>query len=121
MTHDEMIAVIHAESEGKTILRRNTFPRGYWFVKGKSEAFNFGLMDYKVEEEPETPMLPPIGFKWGVGTAVRKKSGSWWEGKIVGFYSTEQTPFGYCIQLDKPFGPVQIYPETALELIEVKK
>lgn len=56
--------------------------------------------------------------RWVLGTRVRKKSGSWWEGTIVGTYSTEQTPIGYCVQLDNvPNGPVQIYPETALELI----
>lgn len=49
------------------------------------------------------------------GDIVRKKSGSWWEGRVVGTYSTEQTPRGYAVQLDKPFGPVQIYPESALE------
>jgi hypothetical protein len=49
---------------------------------------------------------------------VRKKSGSWWEGRVVGFYSTEQTPDGVCVQLDKPMGPVQIYPASALELVQ---
>lgn len=53
-----------------------------------------------------------------IGDMVRKKSGSWWEGRIVGFYSTKQTPDGVCVQLDKPNGPVQIYPSIALELIK---
>lgn len=49
---------------------------------------------------------------------VRKKSGSWWEGTVVGTYSTEQTPEGYCVQLDHvPNGAVQIYPANALELL----
>lgn len=52
------------------------------------------------------------------GAKVRKKSGSWWEGKIVGTYHTAQTPQGYCVQLDKPNGPVQIYPESALEIVD---
>lgn len=56
-------------------------------------------------------------FAGGLGLLVRKKSGSWWEGRVVGFYSTEQTPIGYAVQLDKPNGPVQIYPEGALEAI----
>ncbi|WP_430439041.1 hypothetical protein [Shinella sp.] len=55
--------------------------------------------------------------KFAIGDRVRKHSGSWWEGRVVGFYSTEQTPSGYCVQLDMvPNGPVQIYPEAALEL-----
>ncbi|NTB01583.1 hypothetical protein [Agrobacterium tumefaciens] len=55
------------------------------------------------------------GWAFAEGNLVRKKSGSWWEGRVVGTYSTEQTPRGYAVQLDKPFGPVQIYPESALE------
>lgn len=55
------------------------------------------------------------GWEFAEGDLVRKKSGSWWEGRIVGTYSTAQTPRGYAVQLDKPFGPVQIYPESALE------
>ncbi len=58
-----------------------------------------------------------MGRKFAVGDRVRKRSGSWWEGRIVGFYSTEQTPIGYNVQLDTVLnGPVQIYPETALTL-----
>jgi hypothetical protein len=55
-------------------------------------------------------------WKWPVGTKVRKHSGSWWEGEVVGFYSTAQTPHGYAVQLQEPGGngPVQIYPEGAL-------
>lgn len=55
------------------------------------------------------------GWVFAEGDTVRKKSGSWWEGRVVGTYTTEQTPRGYAVQLDKPFGPVQIYPENALE------
>ncbi len=55
------------------------------------------------------------GWEFADGDLVRKKSGSWWEGRVVGTYTTEQTPRGYAVQLDKPFGPVQIYPESALE------
>lgn len=55
-----------------------------------------------------------------LGQMVSKKSGSWWEGRVVGFYSTEQTPDGVCVQLDLPMGPVQIYPASALELVERK-
>lgn len=54
------------------------------------------------------------------GDLVRKKSGSWWEGFVVGTYSTMQTPRGYAVQLAHEFGPVQIYPESALELVLAK-
>lgn len=65
------------------------------------------------EANPTTTQESAWQFK--AGDRVRKKSGSWWEGIIVGTYSTDQTPRGYAVQLDKPFGPVQIYPESALE------
>ena len=65
----------------------------------------------KIAEGAQTDRLAPI---WGA--RFRKKSGSWWEGRLVGTYSTQQTPEGYCIQLDNvENGPVQIYPASALE------
>ena len=40
------------------------------------------------------------------GDRVRKKSGSEWQGRIVGWYSTELTPEGYAVTQDgfKPQG-----------------
>ncbi len=49
-----------------------------------------------------------------IGDIVHKPKGSWWQGRVVGFYSTEDTQEGYCVQLDIPHGPVQIYPASAL-------
>lgn len=73
------------------------------------------------ESDPDNPPLESLdGFKparWPLGTRVRKRSGSWWEGVVVGTYSTAQTPDGYCVQLEKPNGPVQIYPRSALEVV----
>lgn len=63
-----------------------------------------------MQSSTNTPM-----FK--LGDLVRKKSGSWWQGKIVGFYSTEQTPDGICVQLQEVNGPVQIYPAKAMEIV----
>lgn len=39
---------------------------------------------------------------------------------MVGYYITRQTPRGYCVQMQTPCGngPVQIYPESALELVK---
>ncbi len=49
-------------------------------------------------------------------TYVRKPSGAFWEGAVVGHYSTDQTPDGVAVQLfGWPNGPVQIYPAAALE------
>ncbi|QXV74745.1 dihydrofolate reductase protein [Rhizobium phage RHEph22] len=50
-----------------------------------------------------------------IGDWVHKKSGSYWEGRVVGYYSTKQTHEGYCVQLmGMENGPVQIYPRSAL-------
>lgn len=67
--------------------------------------------------------LDNILCKFPMGTKVKKKSGSWWQGVVVGFYSTDQTPAGYCVQLailgyPISFAPVQIYPESALVSME---
>ena len=50
------------------------------------------------------------------GDRVRKKSGSEWEGRIVGCYSTRLTPIGYAVESDVHRGSVQIYPAAALEV-----
>lgn len=53
--------------------------------------------------------------QFSIGDRVRKTKGSWWEGKVVGFYSTDDNPAGVAVQLDMvPNGPVQIYPAVAL-------
>ena len=54
-------------------------------------------------------------FKYKLGQHLRKKTGSQWEGKVVGFYSTELTPEGYAIESSTHAGSVQIYPKNALE------
>lgn len=57
-----------------------------------------------------------------LGAYVRKHSGAFWEGAVVGHYSTAQTPEGIAVQLfGWPDGPVQIYPAAALELCDHSK
>jgi hypothetical protein len=55
--------------------------------------------------------------RWRLGDRLRKKSGSSWQGRVVGFYSTDLTPVGYCVESEREPGSVQIYAETALELV----
>lgn len=103
----------------------------YWAKRGQvcgiAARLAAALDAGEVEKEPEMvenslglpyphPKVAPHPSAFNRGDFVRKKSGSWWEGRVVGFYSTEQTPDGVCVQLDKPNGPVQIYPAEALEL-----
>ena len=52
------------------------------------------------------------------GDLVRKKSGSEWQGHIVGWYSTGLTPVGYAVESDSHAGSVQIYPVEALRLVK---
>lgn len=49
------------------------------------------------------------------GELVRKKSGSKWQGKVVGEYSTALTHEGYAVESSTETGSVQIYPVSALE------
>ena len=56
--------------------------------------------------------------KFNRGDLVRKKSGSEWEGRVVGEYSTELTAEGYAVESSAHKGSVQIYPAAALELIQ---
>jgi ribosomal protein S18 acetylase RimI-like enzyme len=52
-----------------------------------------------------------------LGERVRKKSGSAWQGQIVGWYSTQLTPEGYAVESEAHLGSVQIYPVAALERV----
>jgi len=58
-------------------------------------------------------LLPPR--RWDITDLVKKKSGAKWHGMIVGFYSTELTPIGYCVENAFEKNSVQMYPESALE------
>lgn len=52
--------------------------------------------------------------KFKLGDFVWKHSGSEWSGLVVGTYSTQLTPEGYCVESEEHKGSVQIYPATAL-------
>ena len=57
-------------------------------------------------------------WKFSMNQRVRKTKGSSWQGRIVGWYSTNLTPRGYCVESENEWGSVQIYPEGALELVK---
>ena len=75
----------------------------------------------KIEESLEMPFLAnknkSDGQKFIFGSLVRKKSGSEWQGHIVGWYITGRTKTGYAVESESHLGSVQIYPESALELV----
>jgi hypothetical protein len=58
--------------------------------------------------------MKPENAKWDIGDLVQKKQNSSWRGKVVGFYSTEATPIGYCVESHFETGSVQVWPEAAL-------
>lgn len=71
----------------------------------------------------ETHVAAPIAQtapqgKFRFGDLVRKTSGSEWQGRICGTYSTPLTPEGYAVESEAHAGSVQIYPAKALEAVE---
>lgn len=60
-------------------------------------------------------MVAPLGC-WLIGTRVRKTKGSHWHGRVVGYYSTQLTAIGYCVESEREPGSVQLYPAAALEV-----
>ena len=54
--------------------------------------------------------------RWPLGMMVHKIKGASWRGRIVGHYSTDLTPEGYCVESAHEPGSVQIYPRAALAL-----
>lgn len=64
-------------------------------------------------------MSIPAPVNWHpIGARLRKKSGSSWQGRVVGYYSTSLTPEGYAIESEREPGSVQIYPISALEEVD---
>ena len=56
--------------------------------------------------------------KFRMGDIVKKSTGSEWEGRVVGWYSTEQTKEGYAVESEAHAGSVQIYHAKALEAVD---
>lgn len=56
--------------------------------------------------------------KFSMGDLVKKSTGSEWQGRICGTYSTALTPEGYAVESEAHAGSVQIYPAKALEAVE---
>lgn len=56
--------------------------------------------------------------KFRMGDLVKKSTGSEWVGRVVGWYSTNQTPEGYAVESSAHRNSVQIYPAKALEAVE---
>lgn len=56
------------------------------------------------------------GFDFG--ERVRKIGGSSWHGHVRGYYVTDRTICGACVESERETGSVQIYPASALEIVK---
>ena len=54
--------------------------------------------------------------KFKHGDRVRTKRDTW-QGRVCGFYTAPLTPIGYAVLSERETKSVQIYSETALELV----
>ena len=66
----------------------------------------------------QTAPQPEQSGKFAMHQRVRKTSGSEWQGRICGTYSTALTPEGYAVESEAHAGSVQIYPDKALEAVK---
>lgn len=72
----------------------------------------------QVTGTPEVTEAMQWPDQWPLGTRVRKRKGSSWQGHVVGYYSTHLTPCGYAVESEREPGSVQIYPKAALEALD---
>lgn len=95
------------------------YPPGYMevVVYSRDRWNKPGYVCSEYRDPPEYwTVLPPLFLP---ESRLRKKSGSQWQGKVVGWYSTELTPEGYAVESEFHAGSVQIYPASALERIRL--
>lgn len=84
-------------------------------MREHAKAVVIAALDGNVEPALLTRSAAADLSSLSLGDVVRKKSGSEWEGRVVGTYSTALTPEGYCVESSSHSGSVQIYPVGALE------
>jgi hypothetical protein len=82
-------------------------------------AIRSGTTPIDLEIDMPAPNMPFTNFpKFKYGDRVKKKSGSGWHGKVVGFYHSSLTQEGYNVESEREPGSVQLYPASALMLDE---
>lgn len=87
-------------------------------ARGAAGDYNEQIWAAMLAAAPEPPAMNTPPPKFARGDVVRKRSGSQWQGRVVGEYSTTLTPEGYAVESDTHAGSVQIYPAALLELVE---
>lgn len=127
----DSLSFVYKNYRGEISVRRITSPRLVWkTTKYHGEGWHINAYDIDRKEYRDfffadiiapndnkvtAPEWYPVDTKFKFGELVRKKSGSNWHGKIVGWYTTEYTKCGYAVESEFDPGSVQIYPEAALE------
>ncbi len=106
---------VQTEQQPVWWIHEDELPEGYPY----DAMFPFS----KVDVVRMFPVYAPIAQtapqgKFRMGDRVKKSTGSEWVGRVVGWYSTEQTPEGYAVESSAHRNSVQIYPVTALEAVE---
>ena len=75
-----------------------------------------GFAAFELYAAPIAQTAPQGKFR--MGDLVKKSTGSEWVGRVVGWYSTEQTKEGYAVESSAHRNSVQIYPAKALEAVD---
>jgi hypothetical protein len=103
----------HADCIVRHLMERGTLDTDGVRHSAKVAWRALALLQTEIERDFSRPDIPSKTFVRD--DIVRKRSGSEWQGKIVGEYSTALTPEGYAVESDAHAGSVQIYPVGALE------
>ena len=86
-----------------------------WQIDGDPAVWRRLGEGIKLYADPIAQTAPQGKFR--MGDLVKKSTGSEWVGRVVGWYSTEQTKEGYAVESSAHRNSVQIYPAKALELV----
>ncbi len=107
-----------AQTEQQPVAWQLKLPDGRVTLEKAFPSWAEGGYGYEIQPlyAAPIPQTAPQG-KFAMGDRVRKTSGSEWQGRICGTYSTALTPEGYAVESEAHAGSVQIYPAKALEAV----
>lgn len=73
--------------------------------------------DHRGHVEDRNDAVRAAKLPFPLGARVRKKSGSQWQGRVVGYYSASRTQNGIAVESEREIGNVQVYPAEAFEIV----
>jgi len=114
--HERIVAALArpAQTEQQPVAIANKGEHAFW-VKWTEAGKPLRGPGIKLYAAPIAQPAPQ--GKFAIGDLVKKSTGSEWVGRVVGWYSTEQTKEGYAVESEVHKDSVQIYPAKALELV----